>query len=167
MAGGGEDDFTAAQPVMQSLCANFSHMGPSGAGQTTKLINQVLAGLNFVAVAEATRLALDSGVDAARIPEALAGGRADSAILQEFMPRMAVLDDTPTGRLDNMMKDLEGVQALARSTGTCMPLTAQCAEIHRLLCTAGYGAADNTALMHYYNGFGEHRTAAVADAGDE
>ena len=152
MAGGEPDDFAAAKPVMDHLCANFTHMGPSGAGQTTKLINQVLCALNFVAVAEATQLALDAGVDAAAIPRALAGGRADSAILQEYMAKMAAKDYTPTGRIDNMVKDLNGVQDLARSTGTAMPLTAVCAEIHRVLTAAGLGGADNAALMKYFEG---------------
>ena len=72
MAGGTAEDFEASKAVMKHLCANFTHMGPSGAGQTTKLINQVLCALHFMAVAEATRLAQDAGVDATRIPQALA-----------------------------------------------------------------------------------------------
>jgi 2-hydroxy-3-oxopropionate reductase len=152
MAGGDPADFEASRAVMDHLCANFTLMGPSGAGQTTKLINQVLCALNFLAVAEATQLALDAGVDAAMIPQALRGGRADSAILQEFMAKMARKDYTPTGRLDNMVKDLNGVQNLARATGTAMPLTATCAEIHRLLVAAGLGGADNAALMKFFEG---------------
>lgn len=154
MAGGSSADFAAAEPVMRHLCANFTHMGPSGAGQTTKLINQVLCALNFLAVAEATRLALDAGVNAAAIPAALKGGRADSAILQEFMAKMARRDFSPTGRIDNMVKDLDGAQALARRTGTAMPLTAVCAEVHRLLVGKGLGGADNAALMRFWDGFG-------------
>lgn len=152
MAGGDPKDFEDAKIVMDHLCANYTLMGPSGAGQTTKLINQVLCGLNFVAVAEATQLALDAGVDAAKIPEAIKGGRADSAILQEYMAKMAVKDYTPTGRLDNMVKDLNAAQDLARQTGTSMPLTAICAEIHRLLIAAGLGGADSAALMKFYEG---------------
>ena len=152
MAGGAAEDFEASKAVMMHLCANFTHMGPSGAGQTTKLINQVLCALHFMAVAEATRLALDAGVDATRIPEALGGGRADSTILQEFMVKFASRDYTPTGRIDNMVKDLNGVQDLARKTGTAMPLTAACAEVHRLLDSAGLGGADNAALMKYFDG---------------
>ena len=139
MAGGAAEDFEAAKEVMNDLCGNFTLMGPNGAGQTTKLINQVLCALNFVAVAEATQLALDAGVDAAKIPEAIRGGRADSAILQEYMAKMAAKDYTPTGRIDNMVKDLNGAQDLARLTNTAMPLTAACAEIHRLLTAAGLG----------------------------
>ncbi len=152
MAGGESIHFEASKPLMNQLCANYTLMGPSGAGQTTKLINQVLCALNFVAVAEATQLALDAGVNAAIIPQALKGGRADSAILQEFMGKMAVKDYSPTGRIDNMVKDLNGVQDLARITNTAMPLTAVCAEIHRLLAYAGLEAADNAALMKFYEG---------------
>ena len=71
MAGGSEADFDASKAVMDLLCANYTLMGPSGAGQTTKLLNQVLCALHFVAVAEATQLAQDAGVDASKIPQAL------------------------------------------------------------------------------------------------
>jgi len=152
MVGGETDDFVRSKVLMDHLCANYTHMGPSGAGQTTKLINQVLCALNFVAVAEATQLAIDAGVDASKIPQALAGGRADSAILQEYMGKMAARDYTPTGRIDNMVKDLNGVQDLARSTQTAMPLTAVCAEIHRVFLKAGLGPEDNAALMKFYDG---------------
>lgn len=152
MAGGEQKDFERSKAVMDLICGNYTLMGPSGAGQTTKLINQVLCALNFVAVAEATQLALDAGVDAAKIPEAIKGGRADSAILQEYMAKMAAKDYTPAGRIDNMVKDLNGVQDLARQTGTAMPLTAVCAEIHRLLDSAGLGGADNATLMRFFEG---------------
>lgn len=152
MAGGDRQDFESAKPVLDFLCENLTLMGPSGAGQTTKLINQVLCGLQFVAVAEATKLAIDAGVDAQRVPAALSGGRADSAILQEFMAKMARNDYSPTGRIDNMVKDLDAAQALARHTGTVMPLTSLCMDIHRLLVAAGHGAADNAAIMRFYDG---------------
>lgn len=152
MVGGQPDAFERSKTVMDHLCANYTLMGPSGAGQTTKLINQVLCALNFVAVAEATQLALDAGVDATRIPEAIAGGRADSAILQEFMAKFARKDYTLTGNINNMVKDLNSVQDLARATGTSMPLTAICAEIHRVLVSAGLGEADTAILMKYFEG---------------
>ncbi|MEM7061232.1 MAG: NAD(P)-dependent oxidoreductase [Pseudomonadota bacterium] len=150
MAGGEAADFEASKAVMSKLCKNYTLMGPSGAGQTTKLINQLLCGIGFLAVAEATRLAQDAGVDAAKIPVALKGGRADSALLQEYMPRMAGKDYTPTGRIANMVKDLNGVQDLARLTNTAMPLTAACAEVHRLLTATGLGNADQAAVMEFF-----------------
>jgi 2-hydroxy-3-oxopropionate reductase len=152
MAGGSDADVARARNVLKHVSANYTHMGPAGAGQTTKLINQVLCGLNFLAVAEATKLAEDAGVDAAKIPQALKGGRADSALLQEYMPRYVERDYRRTGRIDNMVKDLNGAQDLARATNTAMPLTAVCAEVHRMLTAAGLGGEDQAALMEYFTG---------------
>ncbi len=152
MAGGDAQDVADAHVLLRDLSSNYTHMGPVGAGQTTKLINQVLCGLGFMAVAEATQLALDAGVDVAKIPQALRGGRADSAILQEYMPRFATRDYRRTGRIENMVKDLNAAQDLARRTHTSMPLTALCAEIHRMLTAAGLGGEDQAALMEYFTG---------------
>jgi len=155
MQGGTVAAVARAQHFLADIAGNQTHMGPAGAGQTTKLINQVLCGLNFLAVAEATQLALDAGVDAAMIPQALAGGRADSAILQEYMPRYVARDYRRTGRIDNMVKDLNAAQDLARVTHTALPLTATCAEVHRMLTAAGWGGEDQAALMEYFRGPGK------------
>ena len=152
MAGGAPEDVERAHVALKHVASNYTHMGPSGAGQTTKLINQVLCGLNFLAVAEATQLALDAGVDALKIPQALKGGRADSALLQEYLPRFATKDYRRTGRIDNMVKDLNAVNDLARQTGTSMPMTAMCAEIHRMLTAAGLGGEDQAAVMEFFKG---------------
>ena len=152
MQGGAEADVLEAQQVLANVASNQIHMGPSGTGQTTKMINQVLCGLGFMAVAEATALAEAAGVNVERIPGALEGGRADSALLQEYMPRFAARDYRRTGRIDNMVKDLDGARELARQTEVTMPLTALAAEIHRLLTKAGLGGEDQAALMEYFNG---------------
>ena len=155
MAGGAAADVDRARAVMDSLCANYTHMGPSGAGQTTKLVNQVLCALGFQAVAEAVRLAEAGGVDATRLAEALKGGRADSSILQEFGPKMARRDYSPTGRIDNMMKDLEAVQAFSGSQRLPLPLTGLVADLHRSLLAAGLGPRDTAAIMLQFSGFRE------------
>ena len=152
MAGGKDQDVARAHDVLQHVASRYTHMGDSGAGQTTKLINQVLCGLGFLAVAEAVKLAEDAGVDAARIPMALQGGRADSALLQEYGPRFAARDYRRTGRIDNMVKDLNAVNDLARQTGTSMPMTALCAELHRMLTAAGLGGEDQAAVMEFFEG---------------
>lgn len=157
MQGGDAAHVARAQTLLAQVAANQTHMGPAGAGQTTKLINQVLCGLGFLAVAEATALAEAAGVDATRIPEALRGGRADSALLQEYMPRFAARDYRPTGRIDNMVKDLNGALDVARLSHTSMPLTALCAEIHRMLTAAGLGDMDQAAVMEYFSGAGRHK----------
>lgn len=152
MAGGETADVKRAHIALKHVASNYTHMGPAGAGQTTKLINQVLCGLGFLAVAEATQLALDAGVDAEKIPQALKGGRADSALLQEYLPRFATKDYRRTGRIDNMVKDLNTVNDLARQTGTSMPMTALCGEIHRMLTAAGLGGEDQAAVMEFFKG---------------
>ncbi len=152
MAGGDAGDVERAHKALRHVASNYTHMGPSGAGQTTKLINQVLCGLGFLAVAEATQLALDAGVDAGKIPQALKGGRADSALLQEYLPRFVSKDYRRTGRIDNMVKDLNAVNDLARQTGTSMPMTALCGEIHRMLTAAGWGGEDQAAVMEFFKG---------------
>ncbi len=159
MQGGDAADVAEAQALLSRLASNQTRMGPVGAGQTTKLINQVLCGLNFLAVAEATALAEAAGVDAALIPQALRGGRADSALLQEYMPRYAARDYRRTGRIDNMVKDLDGAAEVARQTGTPMPLTMLCAEVHRMLTAAGLGGEDQAALMEFFKGPQKERFA--------
>ena len=156
MMGGEAEEVERAKQVLSAVAANMTHMGPSGAGQTTKLINQVLCACNFMAVAEATRLALDAGVDATRIPAALAGGRADSRILQEFMGKMARFDLTPTGRIDNMLKDLEATQRFSMALRTPMPLTNLIADLHRMMVAAGIGHEDSAAYMKMFD-FGKAR----------
>lgn len=153
MAGGSAEDVKRARAVMDSLCANYTHMGPNGAGQTTKLVNQVLCALGFQAVAEAVRLAEAGGVDASQLSSALAGGRADSNILQEFGPKMAARDYTPTGRVDNMLKDLESVESFAASQRLPLPLSGHITELHRLFVAAGIGPEDTAATMKYFEGF--------------
>ncbi len=152
MAGGSLENFERARAVMKDLCANYTLMGGSGAGQTTKLVNQLFCALAFQAVAEAVKLAEAGGVDPAKIPAALAGGRADSRIMQEFMAKFARRDFTPTGRIDNMLKDLDSVQAFALKTKTPLPLTSAVAEIHRVLVAMGLGPKDSAEAMRLLDG---------------
>jgi 2-hydroxy-3-oxopropionate reductase len=138
---------------MRHLAANYTLMGASGAGQTTKLINQLFCAVLFQAVAEAVKLAEAGGVDPAAIPAALAGGRADNRIMQEFMAKFAARDFSPTGRIDNMLKDLDSLQSFALKTKTPLPMTGSVVEIHRLLCAAGLGPKDSAEMMRLLDGF--------------
>ncbi len=150
MAGGSEADVTRAYALLKDLCANYTHMGPAGAGQTTKLVNQLLCAIGMQAVAEAVRLAEAGGVDAARLSQALRGGRADSQILAEFGPKMAARDCSPTGRIDNMLKDLEAVQAFSQGQRLPLPLTGHVSELHRAFVAAGIGPEDTVAMMKQF-----------------
>lgn len=152
MAGGEAEDFERARAVMKDLAANYTLMGASGAGQTTKLVNQLFCALAFQAVAEAVKLAEAGGVDPSRIPAALAGGRADGRILQEFMAKFAARDFTPTGSLGNMLKDLDSIQAFALKTKTPMPLTSAVTDLHRILIAMGLGSRDSAEVMRLLDG---------------
>ena len=152
MAGGEEQDFERARIVMSDLASNYTLMGVSGAGQTTKLVNQLFCAMAFQAVAEAVKLAEAGGVDPARIPAALAGGRADGNIMQEFMVKFAARDFTPTGSLGNMLKDLDSIQAFALKTKTPLPLTSAITEIHRILVAMGLANKDSAEAMRLLDG---------------
>jgi 2-hydroxy-3-oxopropionate reductase len=152
MAGGAQKDFELGKDVMKHLAANYTLMGDVGAGQTTKLVNQLFCALAFQAVAEAVKLAEAGGVDPKKIPAALAGGRADGRIMQEFMGKFAARDFTPTGSLTNMLKDLETVQSFALKTKTPLPLTSAVTEIHRIMIAMGLGSKDSAEVMRLLDG---------------
>jgi len=150
MVGGSDADVARAAPLLSRLSDHYTHLGGPGAGQAVKLVNQVLCANAFMAVAEAVKFAEGMGVGAGLIPAALAGGRADSRILQEFMAKMARRDFSPTGRIDNMLKDLETVQAAAMAGRIPLPLTSLVTELHRMLVASGLGAADSAEYMRLY-----------------
>lgn len=151
MIGGSEADFKRAEPLLSLLSNNYTHLGGPGAGQTVKLINQILCANYFMAVAEAVHFAEQHGVDATMIPDALAGGRADSSILQEFMAKMARRDFSPTGRIDNMLKDLETVQSSALAKHIALPVTSLITDLHRMLVAGGLGAADSAEYVRLFD----------------
>lgn len=150
MVGGDRAAFERAGPVWQALARTATLMGPSGAGQTTKMINQVLVAGGLALLAEAAGLALRAGVDASRIPQALAGGRADSAQLQEMFPKMVGAEHSVTGRAALMLKDLELIHDLSRERIASMPVTATVTELFRRMVGDGLGDRDNSELVRYY-----------------
>ena len=134
MAGGDAAALDRIRPILALLAARVTHMGPLGAGQTTKLCNQMIVGTAMVVLAEAARLARNSGIDPARLPEALAGGFADSKPLQLFVPRMAAaLHDPPIGHAYTILKDLDAALDAARETGTAAPVSGLSAQLFRML----------------------------------
>lgn len=154
MVGGAADNFDKARPIWEALAGRCTLMGPSGAGQTTKMVNQVLVACNFAVLAEACSLAERAGVDASRIPHALEGGRADSRLLQEFMPKMAASNFSLTGRIAIILKDLEMIHRLASTVGAPMPVTSLVAELHRKLVLDGCGEKDNSEIVQLYRAKG-------------
>ncbi|WP_245170600.1 NAD(P)-dependent oxidoreductase [Streptomyces bottropensis] len=150
MLGGEAEHVQRARPVLGALASRLTHLGPAGSGQLVKSVNQVLVGCGFAALAEAATLVRRAGLPPRQVLTALTGGRADSALLQEFFVKFAEADLSPTGRVGNMVKDLDAARDHARSAGIPLPITTAVAELHRWLGAAGHGDADNAALMHYY-----------------
>ncbi len=150
MCGGPIDAIEQIRPVLAAYSAQVTRMGDSGAGQATKLCNQVIVAASIVAVNEAVRLARASGVDAARLPEALAGGWADSKPLQVFAPRMLADEVESIGASDTMLKDLDTALAAARAAGVPMPVASAVTELFRQLQACGLGAADPSRIVTLY-----------------
>jgi 3-hydroxyisobutyrate dehydrogenase len=137
MAGGDEADLERVKPYVLKMSKRLTRMGPIGAGQATKLCNQIIAACAIVVVAEATRFAVDVGIDAARLPEALAGGYADSVPLQLYGPRMANgVDEPPFGPVSIVLKDLDTIADVARTHSTPLPMASLAAQMLRLLSSS-------------------------------
>ncbi len=143
MAGGEAADIERVRPCVLAMARRLTHMGPTGAGQTTKLCNQVIVGCAMAVLAEATRLAVNAGIDAKRLPEALAGGFADSIPLQLFVPRMAQgIHSPPMGHIATMLKDLDTVVDVAHNTSSPVPMAALASQLFRLAKSARGAEAD-------------------------
>lgn len=151
MAGGDADAIAAVSSVMADVAARFTHMGPVGAGQVTKMVNQVLILTNYCVLAEALKLAENGGIDAAKIPQALADGHAGSNLLRAIYPRMVARDFTPAGFARQVLKDLDMVHDLAKATATPTPMAAQAASLFRLLNARGHGELDGIAVLKLYD----------------
>lgn len=148
MAGGREEHVERVRPVLAHLASRVTRMGESGAGQATKLCNQIIVGALLPVLAEAVRLAEAAGVDATRLPEALKGGFADSAPLQIFGARMATRQFEPRLAAAALLKkDLENAAALARERGVTLPMVSAAAELYRLLEAQGRVQQDPSVLI--------------------
>lgn len=148
MAGGSDDAFAKAEPVLRALGRNITHMGGPGAGQVTKAANQVIVGLTIGAVAEAFTLAKHAGVDPAKLREALLGGFAASRVLDLHGKRMVEADFQPGGKASTQRKDMAQALELAATLGFEMPATALNKTLYDTLCDArGEGGLDHAALI--------------------
>jgi 3-hydroxyisobutyrate dehydrogenase len=152
MAGGEAADVERIRPFVMAMARNLTHMGPLGAGQTAKLCNQVISGSLMAVIAEAVRLAQNAGIDAHRLPEAFAGGFADSLPLRLFVPRMASGNhEPPIGSAASMVKDLETVVQLAAQTGTPVPMSGLALQLLRMTM-ARFGDDAEALQVHALSG---------------
>jgi 3-hydroxyisobutyrate dehydrogenase-like beta-hydroxyacid dehydrogenase len=145
MAGGADADIATVGPVLRAL-GTCTHMGPLGAGQVTKMVNQVLVLSNYCVLAEA------GGVDPAKSPSALGAGYAGGNLLERLFPRLVARDFAPAGYARQVLKDLDMVHGLARQLVVPTPMTSQAANLFRTLVAKGHGDLDGIAVLKLYDG---------------
>ena len=146
MVGGVAADVERARPVLEAMGSSITHMGPVGAGQTTKAVNQVNLSGVYHGLAEGMVLAKNSGLDATQVAEALKGGAAGSWVLENRAGRM-IDDEYPLGfRIALHLKDLSIALEQAREVGAALPISAMAAQIEAGLVAQGHGDDDNSAL---------------------
>ncbi|GGE61532.1 MAG TPA: NAD(P)-dependent oxidoreductase [Paenalcaligenes hominis] len=152
MAGGAAEQVERIRPVLAAYAAQVTHMGAVGAGQVTKLCNQTIVTATITAIAEAMCLAQDANVEVAKLPEALAGGWADSVLLQEFVSRMLHLPEQPTATVQTMLKDLNTIAELAQTQGTAMPVSHAVQQLYQIVQRQGLGSQDVSHIIQTLKG---------------
>lgn len=146
MVGGRPADYQRALPVFTAL-GRPTHVGPHGAGQLAKLANQMIVGITIGAVAEALLFAAKGGADMAKVREAIAGGFADSRILQLHGQRMVERDFAPRGRMTVQLKDMRNALATAQEIGFDAPVTALFEALYAQGVEHGLGELDHSGLF--------------------
>ena len=150
MAGGEPAEVARARPLLADVSGRFTHMGPTGSGMVAKMLNQLIVGCGHAVMAEAVVLAEAAGIDAARLPECLAGGYADSALLQRLYPRIVARDFAPQGYARQLLKDLEMVNELAAGLKAPTPMMGEALSLYRMLVHLGHSELDTGAILKVY-----------------
>jgi 3-hydroxyisobutyrate dehydrogenase-like beta-hydroxyacid dehydrogenase len=150
MAGGEAEDLERLAPLMRDISQRCTHMGPLGAGLAAKMINQLIVGVGHAMLGEAVALCEKAGIDAARMPDCLAGGYADSNVLKAYWPRMVERDFAPRGYVRQLLKDLEMVRAWAGSLDSRTPMLDSALAAYRELKKQGHSELDTSAVVKLY-----------------
>jgi 3-hydroxyisobutyrate dehydrogenase len=147
MVGGAADDFQRALPVFQAMGKAITHVGPNGAGQTVKLVNQVLVVGNCLAMCEALMFAQAGGVDLEKTFAAISQGAAGSWMFTNRAPQIMRRDWRPGFTIDLQQKDLRLVLDAADDFGAPLPGTSLIFQLYRTLQAQGLGSEGNHALV--------------------
>ena len=150
MAGGEAADLERIAPLMKDIAGRCTRMGPVGAGLAAKMINQLIVGVGQAMLGEAVALCEKAGIDAARIPECLGGGYADSNVLKAYWPRMVERDFAPRGYVRQLLKDLEMVSAWAKGLDSTTPVMDSALAAYRELKRRGDSELDTAAVVKLY-----------------
>lgn len=150
MVGGKQAVFDKFEPMLKTMGASVVRCGEVGAGNTTKLANQIIVACNIQALAEALTLAQKAGVDPQLVFEAIRGGLAGSTVMNAKAPMMIAGNDKPGFKVDLHIKDLNNALDCAHAVGAPVPMTAEVQEILQWLHNREGGQKDHSAIAQYY-----------------
>lgn len=167
MVGGATEAFERALPVLQAMGQRITHVGPSGAGQLVKLVNQVIVVGNCLAMAEGLMLAQAGGVDLHKTLEAVSAGAAGSWMLSNRGPQILARDWRPGFTVALQQKDLRLVLEAADQMGVPLPGTALIFQLYRALEARGFSGDGNHALVRALEAIAGFEVAADPDHTDE
>ena len=150
MVGGKQSVFDTYKPILDTMGSSAVLCGDVGAGNTTKLANQIIVACNIQALAEALTLAQKAGVDPELVFQAIKGGLAGSTVMNAKAPMMIAGNDKPGFKIDLHIKDLNNVLDCAHAVGAPVPMTAEVQEILQWLHNHDGGQKDHSAIAQYY-----------------
>jgi len=157
MVGGEQAAFDRALPIFQAMGKNITLVGPNGAGQTTKVANQIIVALTIEAVAEALVFASKAGADPAKVRQALMGGLASSRILELHGERMIKRTFAPGFRIELHQKDLNLALQAGRELGVALPNTAATAQLFASCAALGGKAWDHSGMVKALEAMAAHK----------
>jgi 2-hydroxy-3-oxopropionate reductase len=149
MVGGPEDLFNEAKPIFAALGKSAVLVGDTGAGQTTKLVNQILVGIHLEAMGEGLLLAAKAGVDPMKVYEAIKGGLAGSNVLNAKVPLVLARNFKPGFKIRLHQKDLRNALEAASSLGLELPVTGMVKQMVDSLVAEGHGEDDHGGIMQF------------------
>ncbi|MCR5789261.1 MAG: 2-hydroxy-3-oxopropionate reductase [Lachnospiraceae bacterium] len=150
MVGGKQEVFDEYKPLLETMGASVVRCGDVGAGNTTKLANQIIVACNIQALAEALTMAQKAGVDPNLVFDAIKGGLAGSTVMNAKAPMMIAGNDKPGFKIDLHIKDLNNALDCAHTFGAPVPMTAQVQEVLQWLHNHEGGGKDHSAIAQYY-----------------
>ena len=150
MVGGKQEIFDQYKELLGAMGASVVRCGDVGAGNTTKLANQIIVACNIQALSEALTLAKMAGVDPELVFQAIRGGLAGSTVMNAKAPMMIEGNDKPGFKIDLHIKDLNNALDCAHTVGSSLPMTAAVQEIFQWLHNNGCGQDDHSSIIKYY-----------------
>jgi 2-hydroxy-3-oxopropionate reductase len=149
MVGGKQEVFNKVLPLFQAMGSSATLTGPVGAGNVTKLANQIMVAVNIAGMAEALVLATKAGLDPETVFNAVKGGLAGSAVLNAKAPMVISRNFKPGFRIRLHQKDLRNALLAAESMKVSLPFTSLAQQVLMALMNAGSGDLDHSAIVHF------------------